>query len=194
MAQVKFKRIESSTDINNIPIIDGQITYTKDGKTYLDYETERVVVNGTPETVISGTSTNAVANSTVKNYVDSSIETVSNMIHNGTILWTNNNPTSSFATQTITLSSDNYDMLLIIYKTDLTIYNAHSEIIIKGYGGQLDFFSTAVENRRWARRFAWVSDTQIEFQDAWYFDGNSSTKQNDSLIPLYVVGYNTGLF
>ena len=112
----------------------------------------------------------------------------------GTVLWTNPNPNSSFAGQTITLSSDDYDMLLFIYRTDLTITNCHSELIIKGYGGQLDFFSTAVENRRWARRFAWVSNTQFTFQDAWYFDGNSSNQQNNSLIPLYVVGYKTGLF
>ena len=34
MAKVSFKRIEDSADINNTPIVDGQIIYTKDGKTY----------------------------------------------------------------------------------------------------------------------------------------------------------------
>lgn len=111
-----------------------------------------------------------------------------------TVLWTNPNPNSSFEGQTITLSSDDYDMLLFIYRTDLTITNCHSEFIIKGFGGQFDFFSTAVENRRWARRFTWVSNTQFTFQDAWYYDGNSSTQQNSTLIPLYVIGYKTGLF
>lgn len=42
MAEVKFRRIESSEDINNLPVVDGQIIYTKDGKQYIDYETDRV--------------------------------------------------------------------------------------------------------------------------------------------------------
>lgn len=112
----------------------------------------------------------------------------------GTILWTNPSPTSSFASQTITLSSDDYDFLLFVYRTDLTIYNAHSEIVIKGYGGQFDFFSTATANRRWARRFARINDTEFEFQDSLFLDGTSVTTQNTSLIPLYVIGYKTGLF
>ena len=42
MAQVKFRRIEDSSDINDIPIVDGQLIYTKDGKEYIDYETDRI--------------------------------------------------------------------------------------------------------------------------------------------------------
>lgn len=128
----------------------------------------------------------------IKNVVNNNADVTNGL--KGTILWTNPNPNSSFEGQTITLSSDDYDMLLFIYRTDLTITNCHSEFIIKGFGGQFDFFSTAVENRRWARRFAWISNTQFTFQDAWYYDGNSSTQQNSNLIPLYVIGYKTELF
>ena len=87
MAKVQFKRIENSADINSVPVIDGQIIYTKDGKTYLDYEGQRVVVNGTPDTTMSDSSTNTIANSTVKSYVDTNIAEVNSKIHNGTILW-----------------------------------------------------------------------------------------------------------
>ena len=49
MAKVQFKRIENNSDINNIPIVDGQLIYTKEGKQYMDYNTERVDVSGAVE-------------------------------------------------------------------------------------------------------------------------------------------------
>ena len=52
MAQVKFKRIEDSNDINNVPIVDGQLIYTKDGKQFIDYETERTSIVGIKETIL----------------------------------------------------------------------------------------------------------------------------------------------
>ena len=44
MAKVKFSRTEE-TDITSIPITDGQLIYTKSGKCYLDYGTERIETN-----------------------------------------------------------------------------------------------------------------------------------------------------
>lgn len=49
MAKVQFKRIENNSGINNIPIVDGQLIYTKEGKQYMDYNTERVDVSGAVE-------------------------------------------------------------------------------------------------------------------------------------------------
>lgn len=44
MAKVSFKRIQNSADIDNVPILDGQLIYTKDGKEYMDYEGERIEI------------------------------------------------------------------------------------------------------------------------------------------------------
>lgn len=44
MAKVSFKRIEDSANINEVPILDGQLIYTKDGKVYMDYEGERISI------------------------------------------------------------------------------------------------------------------------------------------------------
>lgn len=70
MGKVKYERIQNSSNINDIPIEDGQIIYTKDGKTYLDYDNDRIVINGTPDSEMSDISTNAIANNTVKDYID----------------------------------------------------------------------------------------------------------------------------
>jgi microcystin-dependent protein len=42
MAKVLFTRTDTNDKVETIPFKDGQIIYTKDGKTYLDYGTERV--------------------------------------------------------------------------------------------------------------------------------------------------------
>lgn len=43
MAKVKFSRTEEN-DVSSIQIIDGQLIYTKSGKCYLDYGTERIEI------------------------------------------------------------------------------------------------------------------------------------------------------
>ena len=43
MAKVKFSRTEEN-DVSSIQIIDGQLIYTKTGKCYLDYGTERIEI------------------------------------------------------------------------------------------------------------------------------------------------------
>lgn len=70
MAEVVFKRVENSSSLNNIPIVDGSFYVTKDGKTFIDYGNERVAVGGTPDAQMSDVSTNSVQNKTVKEYVD----------------------------------------------------------------------------------------------------------------------------
>lgn len=70
MAKVQFKRVESVNDLDSIPIEDGNFIVTGDGKTYVDYGTERKGIGGTPDNKISDTSTNSVENKVVKKYVD----------------------------------------------------------------------------------------------------------------------------
>lgn len=196
MAKVSFKRIENSADINNVSIVDGQIIYTKDGKTYLDYEGQRVVINGTPDTTISETSTNAIANSTIKNYVDTKIAEVNSNIHNGFILWQNTNTSEAWSSaRTITLNSDDYDMIEFIYS-----YGSSASVlgvkttgkIPKEKNTQLDFVynpSTSDTHGTIRRReVTYVNDTQYTIGANIGADGDYACR------PIYVIGYKTGLF
>jgi len=72
MAQVKFKRIEDSTNISNVPIVDGQLIYTKDGKQYIDYETDRVDLVGVDKGTILWTNSSPTENWTAQNITLSS--------------------------------------------------------------------------------------------------------------------------
>ena len=57
MAKVKFSRTETSENISTIPIVDGQLVYTKDGKAFLDYGEERIeIVSGGDTTPIGAIS------------------------------------------------------------------------------------------------------------------------------------------
>ena len=73
MATVNFKRISNSTNIDSVPIQDGNFIVTGDGKSYIDYGTDRVPTNGTLDNAMSDSSTNAVENNVIKEYVDESV-------------------------------------------------------------------------------------------------------------------------
>ena len=53
MAKVTFKRIESSEDIDDIVVVDGQVIFTKDGKQYLDYGNERINISSSDGGIIA---------------------------------------------------------------------------------------------------------------------------------------------
>lgn len=74
MAKVNFKRIEDSSLINQYPIEDGNFWITGDGKTFVDYDDERIPIAGTPDTEMSNISRNAVENKVIKKYIDDKLE------------------------------------------------------------------------------------------------------------------------
>lgn len=190
MAKVTYKRVETNDLVNGIPIVDGQLIYSKQGKTYMDYGEERVAINGTTDTEINDSSTNPVENRIVKQYVDTQIALLNNNIHNGSILWTNPNPSSDFSASTITLNSSDYDILIWLFQRQSSQTTLISPTItIKGYSG-MAFSQTATgENRR--RGCEYLSDTTYSISDSIAPDGNV---YNGSIIPLLVIGINTGLF
>lgn len=73
MAKVNFKRINSSNDINNIPIVDGSFIATGDGKSYVDFGSNRIPIGGTPDNTMSDSSSNSVENRVIKQYVDTQV-------------------------------------------------------------------------------------------------------------------------
>jgi len=73
MAKVNFKRIEDSSQIDDIAIEDGAFIVTGDGKSYIDYGTNRIPTNGTLDDNMSDVSRNGVENKVIKEYVDTTI-------------------------------------------------------------------------------------------------------------------------
>lgn len=73
MAKVNFNRIEDSSLIDQYDIEDGNFWITGDGKTFIDYDNQRIPVGGTPDTEMSDRSRNAVENNVVKKYIDDSV-------------------------------------------------------------------------------------------------------------------------
>lgn len=130
------------------------------------------------------------------------IKTAHNEI-NGTILWTNSSPTQEFAGQTITLSSNDYDILEIFYNQGTINTKCFSEKIIKGYSADLSVITnlnvgvsqpTGVR----IRTINYSSDTELLIDDCLVrYDGTQAsvpTVSNTGIIPLYIIGYKTGLF
>ena len=109
----------------------------------------------------------------------------------GQILWTNSNPTNDFSTQAITLSSNDYDMYEIIYYSSITqAVQMTTGKIKKGENLYLTqtYYDAQVRIRQ--REVIYNSDLSLNVQEA----KNNGSTQNTDLIPIYVIGYKTGLF
>ena len=113
---------------------------------------------------------------------------------NGTILWTNPNPTADFAEQTITLSSSDYDVLEWYFRSDVATNLTFCQKSIKGTGTQILYPSQASGSRQWSRRVYISNNTQFLIGAGKKVDGTTSTDENSMCVPLYVIGYKTGLF
>ena len=110
----------------------------------------------------------------------------------GTILWTNSNPTSNFGNQTITLNSDDYDLYEIIYQQSTSNNRTLNSGKIKPLTGTILHYSTSLNYYR--------ATSQTDKKSMSFDEGNScysyaqATANNQIIIPLYVIGYKTGLF
>ena len=118
----------------------------------------------------------------------------------GKILWTNESPSSNIENGTqITLSSDDYDMLEIYYKYTTGNSNMWSKKILKGFSCYLDialpYYTSANYTANEYRTFTRNSDTQYTLSDAKItYSGSTNITRTDYIIPLYIIGYKTGLF
>lgn len=141
MAKVKFKRISSSSQINNLPVEDGAFIVTGDGKSYVDYDNNRIPTSGTPDTEMSDTSRNTVENKVIKEYIDNvSSNTSSNYLKFGNILicWgatslfniSSSNEVNNDITLPQTYKNNNYKVICSL--SDGGVYWA-SGLAIKGF-------------------------------------------------------------
>lgn len=191
MAKVNFKRIEDSSTINDIDIEDGAFIVTGDGKTYIDFGTNRIPTSGTPDSQMSDISRNTVENKVIKEYVDT------NFIQKGKILWTNPNSESNFDSQTITLSDNDYDVLEVYY---ISSNGTNDDFVSstktpKGYKinlVSLGYNASTTPIR--VRRIDYVSDTTLSITEGKSGTNSTSNLNNSVCIPIYIIGYKTGLF
>ena len=135
----------------------------------------------------------------VVNENDDTLISQGNTINNikGTILWTNPNPNSVFTTQNITLDSDDYDILEIYMKLNSGENEIISQKVIKGYNTTLQgniIANNKVYHR--IRKFNRTNDTTYSVGTGYQQITNESTysQADSSLVPIYIVGYKTGLF
>ena len=102
----------------------------------------------------------------------------------GKILWTNPNPTAGFPAQTITLNSDDYDTYKVYYYISSSNLQVLTSESIKGHGTRLMIPSITMEYR------------PVDASDNTHLHVGLpiNTQQPVNGIPIYIVGYKTGLF
>ena len=107
----------------------------------------------------------------------------------GHILWTNPDATQIFNAQNITLNSSDYDELEIFYKAGTSFDRLYSNRIIKGHSTRI-FTVSGTAPYIGYREFLYQSATSysVGAMSGLYADDNTN------LIPLYVIGYKSGLF
>jgi hypothetical protein len=122
----------------------------------------------------------------IKAVVNGNANTLENTI--GKTLWENQNPTASFSSQTITLSESlaNYSCYEIIFRQSKTTtrYFSTGKIPV-GYGTILNAYAN-----NYRPTGTTVSDNTIAFENA----SVNGTTNNEYVIPVYVVGYKTGVY
>lgn len=112
------------------------------------------------------------------------------------ILWTNSSPSSSFTNQIINIDWEDYDIFEVWYRggtyggyvnvKKLTFYQS-TELIDSYFGTNGDI--------NYCSRMCSILYNGILFDSGKsYIDGTYTATDNSVVIPLYVIGYKTGLF
>ena len=105
------------------------------------------------------------------------------------ILWENNNVTSEFPAQTITLKSSDYDYVIIYaYRNYLNEGGGDKRtitcLIEKNSGGEITFSDYLGQVRAWNRRCMISNDTKVAFYDSCI----NENVNNITLIPYKILG------
>lgn len=117
----------------------------------------------------------------------------------GELLWSNPNPSSNFEAQNVTLSSDDYDVLEIFYYDYRANARMLSTRVKKGQNCNLcSVFLTEGEVYMSTREMDYVSDTQYSLNNCSSVKntiiGTLNSSSPAQCIPIYIVGYTTGIF
>lgn len=155
-------------------------TITYDDKSYLNQNSDIADVNKVNDSDMNE----------IKTVVNNNATELTNIT--GQILWTNPSPTSAMAAQSITLSSSDYDMYEVIFYGSIT----GADTITTGRipkGGNfflLQTYNTGTGDITRNRKIQYVSDTSMNVTDA----TQAEVTNNNANIPVYIIGYKTGLF
>lgn len=210
----------TTEEINQRDVIDGQLLYdTTTGETYIDVGSQRISTGSgnaihigsdtpsNPSTQIwidpneplqaigtevtnsmEGTESNkAPSVQAVKNYINSRVQ----------ILWTNPNPSDSFSSQTIALSSDDYDEIGIYYY-DYRLSKGMQYIRAKK-GESIRLITIFWYDSKIYlanRKIDFTTSTSVAVDNATGIETGAITTPvvaNAQCIPIYFVGYKTGI-
>lgn len=131
---------------------------------------------------------------TVVNNNDDELITINTKLTNitGQILWTNSNPTQAISeTINITLSSSNYDMIEIYYIQTVSNQSLmYSSKVLKGNSTRMRISTTDSANIY--RGMTYLSDTSYRIELP--YSDVSLSNISSMVIPVYIIGYKTGLF
>ena len=117
----------------------------------------------------------------------------SNKAFGGKILWTNESPTNNFAGQDVNINVSSYNCIKIIYNYSVgSPFEMNTGEIPSGASGTVLYmlYNSSGINF-FTSRTATFSSNKITFADA--IDSNGTTV-NNRLVPLYIIGYEKGLF
>ena len=114
---------------------------------------------------------------------------VLNTKNTGKVLWVNDNPSSSFSVQTVTLNSNDYDVLDIYYRDSASSTTTILCVsAMKGYNADLmRTGGTHHTETIIVRIMEYVNDTTLKFQ-ACYSSGSGNTPVNSINVPIKIVG------
>ncbi len=142
--------------------------------------------------IIDGYST-STTNGYSANYINNNFET------KGTLLWTNPDPDNSFSQRIVTIPTlPDYDEFEIFYYDSTSRKAVSSTKFLNGKSvNMMAVFQWGDHGNMGNRNIIWNTDTKLQFNDAVTVivnDAFSRTANNGWCIPLYIVGYKTGLF
>lgn len=186
--KLNIKLFSINLDNENDSEIDEYITFKNKPDTTTPINAENLnYVQRMIKRDIETVETNVTDIETSINDIETSINDIK-----GTILWENPNPTTDFAAQDITLSSSDYDCYEVIYKQNTNTNRAlNTGKIVKGYGAVLN---EALSSSRY-RAINYNSETSLNIGEGTSVTPYGNTvPDNYQCIPLYIIGYKTGLF
>lgn len=191
MAKVTFKRIENSSDIDNVDIEDGAFIVTGDGRSYIDYNGKRVSTNGTPDIQMSDTSTNSVQNKTIKEYIDNSFKDFKETVKPDVLYY--NETGSSASTINLTGNTSKYKYIEILYKRSNETHGGSVKIDLSST------FKATLTSTYYTSGTFYIDCKNIQINDTtigvngnnvMYSSGGSVTISNVNNIAIYeVLGY-----
>lgn len=162
-------------------------TITYEDKQYLNQNADIPATNK-----VQDTDMNEIKEVVNNNAAETSSNTTNISNITGQILWTNPNPSSAISSDTtITLSSDDYDILKVFYKQSLNNNAMYTQEWVKTFNTRIGIESTDGVAYRTLTR---VSDTNITISKTFTTSAYPESTTANWCIPIYIIGYKTGLF